>query len=75
MTASIGLLILGALGFLILWGEGLLKRKTSLFASAALLLAAMLLRGLCMDHETLDYQNFLTVWVTYFRDHGGFAAL
>ena len=75
MAAYIGLLILGALGFLILWSEGLLKRKTALFASAALLLAAMLLRGACMDHETLDYQNFLTRWVAYFRDNGGFAAL
>ncbi len=75
MTALSGLVLLGALGFLILWREGVLSRRRLLFLSAALLFAAMTVRALCMDHETLDYQNFLTVWVNFFRENGGFAAL
>ena len=70
-----GLLAIGALGFLILWREGVFRQKTPLFLSALLLLAAMALRGLCMEHETLDYQNFLARWVDYFRENGGFRAL
>lgn len=36
---------------------------------------ALLLRILCLDHATLDYQDFLSRWVEYFRQHGGFLAL
>lgn len=74
-TAYFGLLLIGALGFLILWGEGLFREKRALFLSAILLLAAMALRGLCLGHETLDYQNFLTRWVDFFRENGGWKAL
>ena len=28
-----------------------------------------------MDHETLDYLNFLTVWVEHFKNNGGFRGL
>lgn len=69
------LLALAALGFLILWREGLLREKPALFLSAALLLAAMALRGAMLPHETLDYQDFLTRWVDFYRQNGGFAAL
>jgi Gpi18-like mannosyltransferase len=37
--------------------------------------AALLLRLLLLDHQTLDYQDFLAQWVAFFRDNGGFAAL
>ena len=43
--------------------------------AAALLLLAMLLRALCLDHETLDYQNFLTKWVDYYRTNGTYPSL
>ena len=75
MEAYFGLLILGVLAFAILWGEGALKTKAALFTAAGLILAAMILRGLCMEHETLDYQNFLTRWVRTIREQGGFKAL
>ena len=42
---------------------------------ALLISAAFCLRGLALDYETLDYQNFLTHWVAFFRDNGGFKAL
>ena len=75
MEAYYGLLILGVLAFVILWAEGALKTKAALFTAAALILAAMVLRGVCMEHETLDYQNFLTRWVRTIREQGGFKAL
>lgn len=45
--------------------------------TAALLLtgAAFILRAMVFDYETLDYQNFLTKWVDFFRSNGGFLAL
>ncbi len=75
MHAYFGLLILGVLAFVLLWADGVLKTKAALFTAAGLILAAMVLRGLCMDYETLDYQNFLTRWVQTIRSQGGFAAL
>lgn len=75
MEAYFGLLLLGVLAFVILWAEGALKSKGALFAAAGLILAAMVLRGLCMEHETLDYQNFLAKWVQRLREQGGFAGL
>ena len=75
MVAWLILLLLAAFGFFILWSEGLLQRRGALYLSAALLLLAMLLRALCLDHETLDYQTFLSKWVQFYRDNGGFRAL
>ena len=75
MEAYLGLVILGVLAFAILWGEGALKTKAALFTAVGLILAAMVLRGLCMDHETLDYKDFLTRWVRTIREQGGFEAL
>ena len=40
-----------------------------------LLAAAFVLRGLCLNYETDDYTQFLTVWVNFFRTHGELAAL
>ncbi len=75
MGAYFGLLVLGVLAFVILWAEGALKTKAALFTAVGLILAAMVLRGLCMEHETLDYQDFLTRWVRTIREQGGFRAL
>ena len=75
MEAYFGLLLIGVLAFVILWAEGALKTKAALFTAAGLLLLAMVLRGLCMEHETLDYQDFLAKWVQRLREQGGFAGL
>ncbi len=75
MEAYFGLLLIGAFAFAVLWAEGALRKKEALFTAAGLLLAAMLLRGLCMNYETLDYQNFLTKWVQRLGEQGGFAGL
>ena len=36
---------------------------------------AFFLRALCLDHISLDYQDFLAQWVGFFRSNGGFAAI
>lgn len=69
------LLAEAALALLILYYSGLLRKPAQVLVSAALVAAAFVLRGLCLSHETLDYVNFLSRWVQYFRENGGFAAL
>ena len=59
----------------LLYRSGVLRSTLSVVLSALLLGAAFGLRVWCLDYETLDYQNFLTVWVDFFRQNGGFAAL
>ena len=75
MIAEVGLLFLAAITFIILWAEGTLNQKSAMFTSAALIIAAMLLRYFCMDYETLDYQNFLTRWVAMLSEQGGLHGL
>ena len=36
---------------------------------------AFFLRAVCLDHSTLDYQDFLAQWAAFFRENGGFAAI
>lgn len=63
------------LALLLLYRQGLLSALPRLIAAVVLVGAAFALRALVFDYETLDYQDFLTQWVSYFRDNGGFAAL
>ena len=48
------------------------KLSSTAVAAAEIILAAgaILLRILWMDYQTLDYVNFLSQWVRYFRDNG-----
>lgn len=75
MAAAFGLTLIGAIGLLILWGEGLANNPKNICICAFLLALAMVLRGLAMNYETLDYQNFLSDWVDFFREKGGWSAL
>lgn len=75
MIAVLFLFTMFSLSLLILYKEGVLKNRLYGLAAAALLALAFMLRFLCLGHETLDYQNFLTRWVDFFRQYGGFAAL
>lgn len=36
---------------------------------------AMLIRALCLDHITKDYEDFLSQWYVYFKFNGGFDAI
>lgn len=77
MTFSVILILiveaLCALG--LLWAAGVLKDLRAWLIAAALTAAAFVLRGALLSYETLDYQDFLAVWVTWFRENGGLAAL
>lgn len=65
----------GIFALLLLYFYHLLRSPKEIILSAILIAGAFVLRGLMLSHETLDYQDFLNVWVAYFRDNGGFKAL
>jgi len=48
---------------------------TTIALGFALIIAAVMARLLVFDYRTLDYENFLSQWVEYFRQYGGFKAL
>ncbi len=64
-----------AFALLVLWREDLLPRPKDVLLCGVAVAAAFLLRAAFLSHETLDYLNFLSQWVEYFRENGGFAAL
>lgn len=70
---GLGLCLLLALGVALLMREGVSGSHLALFLFPLAL--AFFLRIFLMDHQTLDYQDFLSHWATFFRDNGGFAAL
>ena len=59
----------------LLWRSGTLKNTRSRIFSLLFLLLAFVARAYVFDYETLDYQNFLTKWVDFFRMNGHFRAL
>ena len=77
MDAGVVIILLAeaALCMLVLYFEGLLRKSSNVVISAVLVVAAFGVRLACMNHVTLDYEDFLSVWVQFFRDNGGFRAL
>ena len=69
------LLLIAAGALVLLYLTGMLKRPEHVVICAALIAGAFVIRGLCMSHVTLDYEDFLSQWVDYYRRNGGFAAL
>lgn len=63
------------LAYVLLDAQGCLKSKASRLCSVFLILIAFSLRACVFDYETLDYLDFLTKWVSFFRNNGHFAAL
>ena len=63
------------LALVLLWRTGVLPKPAHVLCAALLLTAAFVLRGACLNYVTDDYRNFLSVWVDFFRTHGGLAAL
>ena len=61
--------------FLLLLRAGVLKSRRVVFVSVLLVAAAFTVRGLCLDYMTLDYKDFLSKWVDFYRQNGGFKAL
>lgn len=63
--------------FFALWllkNEYLMDNVHHVVATYGLIIAVFVLRSLCLDYETLDYQNFLCHWVEYYRANGGVKA-
>ncbi len=75
LTVSLGLAIMAAFALVVLYFEGLLRGRRAAIIFSVLVISAMLVRGACMEHRTLDYENFLAVWVNFFRENGGWSAL
>lgn len=68
--------------FFVLWlclGALFLTRakleQKPLYACLIVLVIALGLRVPMLSHQTYDYLDFLSKWVRFFRDNGGFAAL
>lgn len=64
-----------AAAYALLLRSSVLNTRSEKALSAALILSAFLIRAAMFDYETTDYQWFLTRWVDYFRQNGGFSAL
>ena len=64
-----------ALALWLLCRAGCLRDRRAWAVSVLLLLLAFAARAYVFDYETLDYQNFLTKWVAFFRENGHFRAL
>lgn len=75
LAAYMLLALEGGFALWLLWRAGLLDSRRALWVSAALLAAAFGLRGYCLPYETLDYQNFLSKWVAFYRDNLGFHSI
>lgn len=63
------------LALLFPWMEGLCKNNRYLIITALALGLAFALRAFFMDYQSGDYNVFLTKWVDYFRNSGGFSGL
>ncbi|MBO6014601.1 MAG: DUF2029 domain-containing protein [Oscillospiraceae bacterium] len=76
MDAVLFILIIEALlAFVLLYRAGALDSRGRLLAGVLLISAAFVLRWFALPHETADYRDFLSRWVQWFRDNGGFRAL
>ena len=65
----------GCFALWLLWRSRLLESNTALWLSVALTAGAFLLRAYCLPYETLDYKDFLSKWVAFYRDNLGFRSL
>lgn len=74
-TFIVGLAIIGIAAIAVLYLEKVFKSTLSLIVGAALIFASLAIRIPMADHISGDYVSFLSIWVQYFRDGGGFEAL
>lgn len=69
------LVLIAAFSLALAYKEGLFKTAKGFALCLVFTVIAFGVRWMCMNHETLDYQNFLTIWASYFKQNGGFSAL
>ena len=67
----LAVIVLAAL--LVPWFEGIVKNGKLLVITAAAVCVAFLLRVAYLGCASGDYNDFLSQWVQYFRDFGGFS--
>ena len=65
--------LLFALG--LLWREGLLGTPARRTAAIVAVSLAFVLRYICLTYETLDYQDWITVWLNALREKGPWKGL
>lgn len=63
------------LALMLLWKDGLLKDRRAQVISLLLVTGVFLLRYFCMENETGDYQDWVSRWVTHFRENGAWTGL
>ena len=56
-------------------GNSPLKQPQVMFLASLGIVAALLIRYQFIDFKSNDYNAFLSHWLQYFRDNGGFSAL
>lgn len=59
----------------ILWREGLMRTTAQRIAAVGMVSLAFVLRYCCLTYETLDYQDWLRVWMASLRDTGAWRGL
>lgn len=75
IAAVIILLCEYILALALLRREGLLKNRRALILSALIAAAAFALRLASLDHETLDYIDWVSRWLGYFHEGGAWRML
>ena len=73
MALAALMLTLLALALYLVWREFRDARVICLAALPAA--AALLVRAVCFDYVSSDYENFISVWMEFFRLNGGFRAI
>lgn len=69
----VALLALAALGLALVWLEA--RRLDWVLAAILPIGVAMLVRALCLDYASGDYNTFLCHWYDYFKTNGGIEAI
>ena len=75
ISVILTLCIFAAFSLFLLYKKGLLCSFERFTICLLLTVLAFVVRWAVLDYETLDYQNFLTHWVSFFKNNGGFKAL
>ena len=63
------------LALYLLWREGLLKNRTHQIMALGLVPLAFVLRYCFFTYQTLDYQDWIEVWIQSLRDNGAWRGL
>ncbi len=71
----LGIFIIFVFAICLLAFSGCMSRPRNIVLCTTLTVLALGIRVWCMPHVTGDYRDFLSVWIQFFRENGGVAAL